>query len=439
MKNNEPKIPVTLPAASLPHYDTIVCGGGLAGFAAAVRSAENGAKTLLIDNGGDLGGDITKAFVPQLLDPAGKGGLVRDINNFLNEGGHTSARRGPRYDENGKKIPGTMIDVEYLQYYLAKRCKTAGVEVLYYSLVTGVEMEENGREIASVLIATECGFFRATAHTYIDATGNGLLAAYAGCEYECGHPDTGEPQPASAGVQVIGVQAGAFKADNDRQKVENKERLEAAGIKISSEGFACIEGTVDGVYGTGGNMQYHVYPDDPFAFSRATTDAKIENFEFVDQLRALPEFAKIAVVHSSTHIGIREGRRIFGRYYITVDDIISGARFEDAVCLVRFGVDVHRVNEQDDHFKHSEGRKVHPYNIPFRALIPRDCDNLFLAGRCISGDFYAHSSYRVACDVIPTGEAVGYAAAQCAKDGKRPCDADGLAVSAFMREMGYDM
>ena len=149
-------------------------------------------------------------------------------------------------------------------------------------------------------------------------------------------------------------------------------------------------------------------------------------------------FRNMRLVKTASHIGVREGRRIFGRYRLTFDDIVSGARFEDAICLVRFCIDVHRISP-NDRFVHNQGRKVLPYNIPFRALQPLGCDNLLLAGRCISGDFYAHASYRVACDVIPMGEAAGFAAAESCRLGIPVCDVNGKSVSAYMASLGYEL
>ncbi len=430
------RVEYRLQAEQLPHYDTIVCGGGMAGTAAAITAARNGAKTLLVESGGDLGGDITKGLVFQILDPVGKGGLVRDIYSYLNEDSHTSARRGQRYDENGVRIPGTVIDLEYLKYYLVKLCLDAGAEILYHSIVTACETD--GRKITSVLIATEAGTYRAEADTYIDASGNGQLAAMAGCGYECGHPGTGEPQPTGGGLLVTGIPDDLMKTDTGAQKQALQEELRGMGIRTSGDGVTVIQTAVDGIWGLSFNSQFRVMPESPFDLSRATNEAKIECFEVLKQLRENPRFKTLTAIATSSHLGIREGRRIFGRYRLTFDDIVNGARFEDAVCLVRFGVDVHKIS-LDDNRDHKQGKRVQPYNIPFRALIPRDCDNLLLAGRCISGDFYAHSSYRVAGDVISTGEAAGYASYLALRGGCLPCDADGTVVSAYMRRLGYEV
>ncbi len=414
-------------------YDVVVVGGGFAGVGAAVTAASNGAKTLLIECGGELGGDITKGIVPQILDPKDKGGLVQEMWEWLSSRDHTSARRGPRYDENGKKIPGTMVDIEYVKYYFEKRCREAGADVMYHSMMAGCNVE-NGR-ITSIAVATECGAVSVTADVFIDATGNGLLAAMAGCEYEIGHPETGEPQPAAVSMLVTGFK-NPIKCDDYFDKEQLKNELREYGIHVSSEGIAAIQTPVDGVWGLSFNSQFKVMMDDPMAFSNATIEGRAECVETFEKLVKIPRYEGGKLLQICSHIGVREGKRIKGQYRLTYEDITEGRKFEDAICTVRFSIDVHRISENDK-YDHAKGKRVQPYNIPYRALLPIGCENLLLAGRCISGDFYAHSSYRVAGCVTPMGEAAGYAAAICSKEGILPSAVDGKAVSKYMASIGH--
>lgn len=423
-------------AKYLRDYDVVVCGGGFAGVAAAVRAAENGARTLLIESGGELGGDLTKGRVGQFLDAPGKGGMMADINRFLNEGGHTAPRRGPHYDENGRKLPGTLFELEYAKYYLDKVCLKAGVDVAFYSLAAAVETEQ-GR-ITRLLMVTEAGSYIVEAPMFIDATGNGQIAGEAGCEYEFGHPVTGQPQPANMAVTVIGLDESVKQTDSEAEKIEMKRKLEAYGVKVSANEIHVGRSSIDGLGGIGGNFQYNVPHDDIFGLSRATMDGRGECVDIINALNSVPGFERVRVVQTSSHIGIREGKRIKGMYFVTYDDIVSGASFEDAICQVRFGIDVHAISS-DDKRDHTKGQTVKPYHIPYRSLVPLGCSNLLLAGRCISGDFYAHASYRVAADVIAMGEAAGYAAALCVKEGISPAELDGRRVKDYMVSQGYEI
>lgn len=417
------------------NYDVVVIGGGFAGVGAAVSSAENGAKTLLIECGGELGGDITKGLVPQLLDLKGKGGLVKKLYEFLKEGNNTSARRGPRYDENGNRIPGTIVNLEYVKYYLEKLCTDAGVDVMLHSMFAGCETTEG--KISSLAVATECGSVEVTGKIFVDATGNGLLAFMAGCEWETGHPVTGQPQP--AGMSMYITNSGDVKStDTDEDKAGFKRLLKENGIDISAEGVWQLKSTVDDVWYLIFNSQFDLMMNDPIAFSKASIEGRAECVEVLEKLRKMHGYEKAELLQISSHIGVREGRRIKGRYTLTFEDITKGRKFEDAVCTVRFPIDVHRISG-DDKREHTRGKAVEPYHIPYRSLIPLGCDNLLLAGRCISGDFYAHASYRVAGNVMPTGEASGCAAALCIKENLLPSDIDGRKISEYMKSKGYEI
>jgi hypothetical protein len=130
----------------------------------------------------------------------------------------------------------------------------------------------------------------------------------------------------------------------------------------------------------------------------------------------------IRLVSSAEQIGTREGRRIHGHYTVSADDLRNGIFHPDAIAEVRFGVDVHSVDKQSDSpdTSYNRGIRSKPYTIPLRALIARDVSGLLLAGRCISGDFIAHSSYRVTGPVTTIGQAAGRAAAISAQKKKLP-------------------
>lgn len=126
-------------------------------------------------------------------------------------------------------------------------------------------------------------------------------------------------------------------------------------------------------------------------------------------------FGDIALVTTPECIGVREGRRIIGKYTVGLDDMINGRKQPDGICRVRYWVDIHSLDKGDNNGFTDDGIKAQPYDIPFRSLIPKDADNLLVSGRCISGDFYAHASYRVAGNMATVGEAAGKAAAYAAQ------------------------
>ena len=189
------------------------------------------------------------------------------------------------------------------------------------------------------------------------------------------------------------------------------------------------------------NYEYDVDPRDIRSLSRAALHAHREALEIAEAHRRLPEHRDSCLGTLAEHIGIREGMRIAGLYRLTVDDLLKGSRFADGICLVNFVVDVHKTTERGD--PHTARRyrvqryRVQPYHIPYRALVPADADNLLLCGRLLSGDFYAHASYRVICNMMTVGEAVGFAACAIVSEGTTPAVFDGSRARAFMEKRGY--
>ena len=153
------------------------------------------------------------------------------------------------------------------------------------------------------------------------------------------------------------------------------------------------------------NHQYGFSPLDADAVTGATLEARAELYRQLECLRTHdPRFANARFGATADYIGVREARRISGLYRVTREDITLGRHHADAVCRMRFGVDVHSTSPDAHKGYSSEGCKVKPYDIPLRALIAKDVKGMMMAGRCISGDFYAHASYRVIGGAAPTGE-----------------------------------
>jgi hypothetical protein len=383
--------------------DVIVCGGGPAGVAAAVAAAREGAKTRLIENNGCLGGIWTAGLISYIIDWQNKDGLLREIMDALET-------RGAKGEKN-------TYDIEATKFLLEEICMEAGVKINLHTRLCGAVTNET-KKINAVISESKSGRLAWKAKNFIDCTGDGDLAAFAGCGYDMGNEPTKEIQPASMAALVTGIKHEEMKPflipldgpDSHKQKL--LQILTDAGTPPSYEKptFFHIH---DNLYGLMSNHEYNVHADNEEEITNATINGRREVNIQINALRSLGGMWKdLRLVATSEHIGIREGRRIHGKYTITKDDLINGKEHDDAVCRSTFGVDIHATDPTKNKGYYNSGIKAKPYDIPMRALMSKDIENLLMAGRCISGDFYAHASYRVTGDAVAMGEAAGKYAAK---------------------------
>ena len=400
------------PARSLPvaaHYDVIVCGGGPAGVAAALSAARAGARTALVEAQGCLGGVWTSGLLSIILDGQNKPGLMREIRQRLHE---MDAIREDR----------DIYQAEAMKVALEAMCEEAGVDVRLYSRLTAAGVE--GRMLRHVVLEAKEGRFALEGRCFVDATGDGDLGALAGCGFDFGRATDGLTQPMTLMALITHLPASLLEAPlaRDRNSCMDKGEFLAKlkGIGVSPSYTKPSLFLLPG--GIGALMINHVYEKSGLSsrdLTRASIDARREVNEIVRNMRRLSEeWSRVTLVATAAHIGVREGRRIHGDYQVNVKDVGAGRRFADGIARVTFPVDVHSVRQADGGGYGEDHAPCLPYDIPLRALVARDRDNLFLAGRCISGDFHAHASYRVTGNAVITGEAAGRAAARAAQLGQ---------------------
>ncbi len=403
-------------------YAVIVAGGGPAGIAAAIATGRAGARTLLIEKNAYFGGTWTAGGMSLIIDYDNKAGLMAEIKDKLTARGAF---------ERWHNING-LFTVEPMKLLLDELLTQAGVELRLHTLVIGARNDNH--HITELETASKSGIERFSAKVYIDATGDGDLAARAGCGYDWGDPATGKLQPGTMFGLVGGWPEPLPDAlDVKRTLLEGGHNLSYTGVTLFAQ---------PGQPGLAFLMQSHLYnldPTDADSLTRAELEGRRDVQHAVETLRASgkPEYANLFLISSGPSASIREGRRIHGLYTLTAGDCRSGRRFEDAVCTATFNVDVHHTDPQSEMPYQAYGRPnrilknvkgelyaewVPPYDIPYRCLVARDVDNLLTSGRCISGDFLAHSSYRVTGNAVPIGEAAGGAAALCAEKGMRPSE-----------------
>jgi len=397
--------------------DVLIAGGGPAGAAAAIAAARAGASVQLIEMSGCLGGTWVHGPIFSASDWCGKTPLMREIEERL----EALSGRPLRRDLSGihPAVVGSFYCApEWVKLALEGLCLEAGVALRLYTRVIGAKRDASGR-ITEIVTAAKAGREIWRAAVFVDATGDGDLAAMAGCGFDLGRPTTGKTQPMSMQAMITGVQHEEVlpfiqwgrAPDDYGERRSLADELARAGFR-ASYGNPGIQQLGPGLYGLGLNHEYGCGLD-PDALSRATLHGRAECARAVAALRSLGGiWADLELVATSSQIGVREGRRIHAEAAVTRDDLIVGRRHGDAVCRACFPVDVHATEEAEGATYSNEGVEAQPYDIPLGALIARDAPNLLLAGRCIGGDFIAHASYRVIGNAVTTGAAAGAFAAQ---------------------------
>ena len=403
--------------------DVIVCGAGPAGIAAAITAARAGARTRLFEVHGCLGGVWTAGLLTYIFD-FDKPGLTREITRRLDE---RDARRNPN--------PGRFVyEPEEMKILLEEMCLEGGVKTQLHTRVSAA-FREDGR-LRTIVTESKSGRQAWRASVFIDATGDGDLGAQAGCGWDVGQAKDCPCQPLTMNALAVvrDVKALApFISFNGTDEFKGpgghltcveafKAELKRAGIE-ASYGHPTIFPVRDDLVMLMLNHEYGIKPWDASAISEATMRSRAEVFRIMRALRKLGgPWEGLQIASTAEQIGIRDGRRIHGRYQVTRDDLINGARQEDAVARVTFGVDIHADSKETNKTKpiNNGDFKMRPYDIPLRALIAKNVDGLMMAGRCISGDFIAHASYRVTGNAVAMGEAAGVTAALAALSKRLP-------------------
>ena len=399
--------------------DVIVCGGGPAGIAAAITAARSGASVRLFEMHGCLGGTWTAGLLTWIFE-FNKPGLTSEILKRLDERG---ARRGTDTDN-------FVYEPDEMKLLLEDMFVEAGVK---FRLLTGVvaAYKEKNR-LTTIVTESKSGREAWRAKVFIDTTGDGDLGAMSGCKWDIGRPEDGLCQPLTMNALAVVRDVTQLQkyicfygGDQSWRKEPNrnfKAEVRRAGIEPSYN-IAKLFHVRDNIILMMVNHEYGVKPYDADALTKATVHGRREVFNIARGLRSLGGvWDGLQVVASAEQIGIREGRRIHGLYTITSDDIVKGAKFDDGITSVTFGVDVHSLTNEKSKQKSYNKLATKPYEIPLRSLIAKDVEGLMMAGRCISGDFIAHSSYRVTGNAVAMGEAAGCVSALASSRRQLPND-----------------
>lgn len=366
-------------------YDIVVIGGGSAGSAAAIAAARHGHKVLLVEEGNCLGGVSTAGGVNEWFASLdGLGDIFDRVRHELSAFGANFQR---------------FFNGEYLKLVWQLEIEKAGVQVLFHASLSGVHTE-GGRILGGTILSCSRPIEFQTKYL-IDCSGEGDAAALAGAEFMKGHKESG---------RTLNMSLTALLHDTGRP-VEPYLPASLEPIHSRAElpngqgGFQFEDGRV---YCNSSRVQGHD-PTDPFSLSLAELEARKQLFRVVHYLQQ-NDYPTHMVCSTGGRIGIREGRRIVGDYIITQEDILEREErnWDDGVCVATCQTDFHSLTRQGSF---GWRQRVEPYAIPFRCLYAKGFANLLMAGKCISGDQVAQSSYRMTPTCCAMGQATGTAAA----------------------------
>ena len=408
---------VSEPARRIPivaEADVVVLGGGPSGIAAATAAARVGARTILLERYGFLGGMGTAATVTSfcglhasvhgeiqqvvhgiaddILDRIGKLGGLGPVRSVL---GRTAAQA---YDNAAYKCAADDLTLG------------AGVHVRFHTLATGALVE--GGRITALIIETKSGRGAVRAKAFIDCSGDADLAAWVGAPYELGGDDGFLAYPTL--MFRMGNVDGKVALEEGKPRLRELMALaEARGEYRFPRWSAYInpqphEGewraNVTQVSRDGRPIDATNADD----FSYAEIEGRRQVLLYFDFLKKyVPGFSKAYLLEIAPQVGVRETRRIVGAYQLTGDDVLRCADFDDAIGVNGWPVEIHRLGDVEWRWLGGRGY----CHIPFRALVPRGVDNLLVAGRCASATQDGQASLRVSGPCFAMGQAAGTASA----------------------------
>lgn len=393
-------------------FDVCVVGGGLSGVMAAVAAAREGKKTLLIERNGCLGGAATV-------------GLVNPFMNFCLNNPQGAYTRGDMinvglfqtmmdklYELGGIKYnPSWHFNEQILKIVLDEMVKKEGVKVLFHAMLCGASVIDDN--VDSIQVATVSGLLTIKARVFIDASGDAALSAFADVPFEFGDEENGLCQPMTTSFNLVNVDWS--KVDNAKMNKLYAEFRAKGEIKNPRETILKFSLPTKNMMHFNSTRVQGKNPVDVDDLSESELLGREQVYELYRFLKNNVEgFENSEIVAISDDIGIRESRRIKGKYTVCEEDVFELRKFEDSIARCSYDVDMHAQKGQKDTIRKLPYGEY--YTIPYRACTPVCLQNLLVAGRCIGSTRIAQASFRIMPVVSCIGEAVGIAGAIACED-----------------------
>lgn len=417
------------PARTLPVYgefDVVVIGGGPAGLAASTCAARHGAKVLLVERYGFLGGMGTAGGVTNFAGLYGRknGEMQQVVHGVVDELLERIAALGglntPQDGMQGR-IRVQSYDISSLKCAADQMLVASGVHILFHAWASSVLLQ--GTYIQALIVETKSGRMAIRAAKFIDCSGDADVAHFAGVPYEVGdglgsglypttmfrvgHVDAAQALAAVGEFKAINTLMAQAQHDNPGQYQFPREGAILRPQKNATEWRANVTQIGNASGAAMDATDARQLSDGELEGRRQITDY----FSFLRQ--EVPGFADAAIVDIAAQIGVRETRRIQGQYVLTGEDILASSRFDDAIGINAWPMELHTAGKIDWQFPYNtDSNEGRVYNdLPWRMLVPATVSNLLVAGRCASMTHEGQSAARVSGSCFVMGQAAGTAAA----------------------------
>ena len=475
------------------YCDVAVAGGGVAGVAAGIEAARQGKHTIIFEKGTSLGGLATNGYVPQIA--GGIEGICLEFAQRLDAMGQLMKK-----DPSKNYYRNPTFEPEYGKIALEDMVFESGARVMYDSTLIAADMKDE-RNIRSLIFYTKGGYMQVKAKMYIDATGDGDLAALSGVPYEVGGQDfAGLSMSTTQGSRWAGADLVKYRAaeaewkakkiaEGDPNPASMVYTLEEEAIKrgeldrhITLKDFGLFTINIPNTPLTNASYvmfsfhSYYCHNTDPEDITRQILEQHQQMKRFHKFMKEnVPGFEKLRLVGLGNVPGVRDSRRIFGGYMLKTIDVACGSKFDDGIARFPEMFDTHHPTSPEWVFmRHvhipapagtavcEEERigvncdaRMHPFgvpagiparsnprdycDIPYRSIVPEQVDNLLCAGRCCSAEFNAQGSMRIVGPAMGTGQAAGLAVCVAIDRGVAPRELDGRELRKLLIAEGVEL
>jgi hypothetical protein len=435
-------------------WDLVVAGGGPGGAAAAVCAGRLGARVLLLEATGCLGGMGTSGLVTA-FDPMADGekalvgGLMAEICERLYQRGELAPHVTPQF---WRKMyhQWTPYRVEGLKRLLDELAAEADVDVRFFTKV--IDAQTSGPHVDGVIAHTIEGYQFIRAKAFIDATGDAVLADLCGAACREAGRDAPAPMPPTLCSLASGIDWSVAKNPDKPHSNTAHRQHEKLLVAMADGHFSHGDKHLPGLFHVGDTLGMlntgHVFGMDALncrSLSNGMVRGRQLAREYVDFYRKyVPGCENIEHVTTASLMGVRESRRIVGEYELTIDDYRARRQFDDQIGVFNKFVDIHVHDDSEEELARFREEQQHSgrlgpgecFGIPYRILVPKGWENLWVAGRCNSSDVQVHGSIRVMPAAAMMGQAAGTAAVQAIEAMQPGFGIDTGQLIATLRENG---